>query len=171
MATPEKIGTIELAQDLGFQRRTWKVQRAGWIVMLLLIVAAIVGLFGRGPASSAHLGSPETPLAADYERFVRLDAPETLTIYLRATALRADSTAEIWLDRSWLAGNDLRSITPAPDRASAGADRMIYTFRLDPSSLPARITYELESRSLGRIRGRMGLVSGPSWTFSQFGYP
>lgn len=171
MATPEKIGTIEISQDLGFQRRTWRIQRVGWAVMVLLIVAALIGLFGRGPASSAHLGSPETPLAAEYERFVRLDAPETLTIYVRAPALRADSTADIWIDRTWLAGNELRSITPDPDRTTAGADRMIYTFRLDPSSLPARITYDLDSRSFGRIAGRVGLVSGPSWTFSQFGYP
>ncbi len=163
--------TVDIGEDLEFQQRSWKVQRIGWIVMLLIVIAALLGLFGRGPLSSAHVGESGAALSADYERFVRLEAPQQLTLYVGAEAVRPDSTAQIWLDREWLAGTEVKAISPEPAATVAGAERNTYTFRVDPSSLPARLTFELQSHSLGPITGRLGVSSGPSYTFSQFSYP
>ena len=44
---------LQIEQDMGFQRTEWVVQRAGWVGMALLILAALVGLLGRGPLSAA----------------------------------------------------------------------------------------------------------------------
>jgi len=166
-----KVGSIEIAQDLDFQRRSWKVQRFGWATMMLISVAALFGLFGGGPLSSAHLGADGSPLRADYERFLRLDAPAKLTLYIGAAAIRPDSTVEVWLDRKWLEGMEVRSIMPEPAEAQTSAGKVTYKFRLDPSSRPARLTYHLTTHSLGPITGRVGLSNGPSYSFSQFSYP
>ena len=147
------------------------MQRFGWVLMLLVSGAALLGVFGRGPLSSAHLGVDGSPLRADYDRFLRLDSPSKLTVYLGAAAVRPDSTAEVWIDRNWLAGMKLNAITPEPERTRTGGQAVIYTFRVDPSAIPARFTYELETRSLGRVTGSVGLSNGPSYTFSQFAYP
>jgi hypothetical protein len=171
LAKISKVGTIEISQDLDFQRSSWKAQRFGWAIMLLVVVAALLGLFGGGPLSSAKLGGEGSPLRADYERFLRLDSPTKLTVYVGAAAVRGDSTAELWLDRNWLAGVEIKAITPEPEKTRTGANQVIYTFRLDPSATSARFTYEVETRSLGRINGRLGLLNGPSYSFSQFAYP
>lgn len=171
MAKLRKIGGIEIAQDLDFQRRSWKVQRIGWAIMVLVSFAALFGLFGGGPLSSAQLGADGSPLRADYERFLRRDSPGKFTVYVGAAAIRPDSTAEVWLDQKWLADMEIKAITPEPETARTGADHVVYTFRLDPSSTPARLTYHLTTHSVGRINGRVGLSNGPSYAFSQFSYP
>jgi hypothetical protein len=140
--------------------------------MMLVTVAALLGLFGGGPLSSAHVGGGNgSPLRAEYQRFVRLDAPAELTIHLGGGAIRPDSTAEIWLDRRWLSDMEVTTITPEPETTRTGAKRVVYSFKLDPTAMPGFITFRLETHSAGRIDGRIGLVNGPSYAFSQFSYP
>ena len=40
MGSMQRIGDLELSQDLEFQRRSWRVQRIGQGVMLLVLLAA-----------------------------------------------------------------------------------------------------------------------------------
>lgn len=171
MARQRKIGSIEIAQDLDFQRRSWKVQRIGWATMVLICVAALFGLCGGGPLSSAQVGEDSSPLRAEYDRFLRRDAPAKLTLYVGAAAIRPDSTAEVWLDRTWLEDMEVKSITPEPEQTHTTASQVMYTFRLDPSSTSARVTYHFTTHSLGAVTGRVGLSNGPSYSFSQFSYP
>jgi hypothetical protein len=42
----KRIGDVEINQDLDFQRRCWTVQRIGWIVMAVLVLSALLGVFG-----------------------------------------------------------------------------------------------------------------------------
>ena len=171
MAALKKIGSIEINQDLDFQRQSWKVQRVAWVLMLLVALGGLTGLFGRGPLASAELGEKASPLHVEYERFLRLYAPAKLTVYIGSSAIRADSTVKFWIDRGWLAGMEVRQITPEPETTHFGANEVIYTFRLVPSSRPVRITYELQTRSFGRVPGRVGLIDGPAYAFSHFVYP
>ena len=171
MAASRKDDGIEINEDLDFQRRSWKVQRIGWMVMLLAVVAGLAGLFGRGPLSSAELGAEGSAIRVEYERFVRRDAPSLLTVHFGRDAIGADSTVKVWIDREWLAGMEVTAITPEPEETETGATRLHYTFRVDPSSPPARIAYNLETRSIGPLTGRVGLVNGPTYSFAQFAYP
>ena len=141
------------------------------VAMLLVSVAALLGLFGRGPLSTARLGASGAPLHSEYERFLRLKAPSRLVAYLGAAAVRPDSTAELWLDRRWLDDMQIKSITPEPRETRAVGDRVTYPFRVDPAATALRVTVELETRSLGVIRGRIGLPNGQPFSFSQFAYP
>ena len=171
MGKIDKVGSLEISHDPEFQRRSWTVQRVGWALMVLVSVAALLGLFGRGPLSSAHVGDNGSPLRADYERFVRLDAPAELTVHIAGAAIRPDSTAELWLDRKWLSDMEVKTITPQPETTRTGAKQVVYSFNLDPAASPGVVTFKLETRSAGRIDGRIGLVNGPSYAFSQFSYP
>jgi len=74
MAKPHReAGDLEVAENLAFQRRAWKVQRAGWVAMALLVGAALAGLFGGGkkdelPGSFAfEPGSARLPPSAEEE--------------------------------------------------------------------------------------------------------
>jgi hypothetical protein len=83
MAEVQRAGDLELNQDLRFQRRMWAVQRIGWAVMALVVLAGLLGLFGPGPLSSATAGKEEGPLLVEgYERFVRFRIPTTLQVRL-----------------------------------------------------------------------------------------
>ena len=66
---------LELHQDPRFTRRIAAIQRAGWVVMGLVIAAALLGLFGAGPLSRATAEAADGTLRLEYDRFGRLSAP------------------------------------------------------------------------------------------------
>lgn len=171
MAKTSDSDTLGIADNLTFQRRTWTVQRVGWTIMVLTIIAALLGVFGKGPLSHGHLGNGASPLRADYDRILRLNAPTQLTVYVGGDAIRADSTIELWIERAWLSRMEINGITPEPDKTRVLADRLVYTFRAQPGSTPARITFEMDDRALWRFGGAFGLTNGQSYSFSQFAYP
>ena len=150
---------------------SWKAQRIAWTLMLMVSIAGLLGAFGRGPLSSAHLGDMTSPLAIDYERILRLQAPTEVSIYVARTGINPDSTATVWIDRNWLGEMEIISITPEPETTAASANRIVYTFRVDPSETPVKLRYKLEARSIGRVSGHIGIVNGPSYRFSQFAFP
>ncbi len=47
----ERIGDLELNENLRFQKRESKAPKAGSILFVLIIIAALAGLFGAGPLS------------------------------------------------------------------------------------------------------------------------
>jgi len=57
MSKAERAGDLEIDEDLSFQRREWRVQRGGWVVMAVLILLALLGLTGRGPIRQPTAGT------------------------------------------------------------------------------------------------------------------
>lgn len=139
--------------------------------MLLISFSALLGVFGDGPLASAEAGTESSGLTIEYERFVRQEAPGTLIANIGATAVRPDSTVEIWLDRKWLEEMELKHVTPEPISSRVETDRVRYTFRIDPAAAPARITWYLETHAIGPSAGRIGVSGGPTISYSQFAYP
>ncbi|MCA1626498.1 MAG: hypothetical protein LC742_00825 [Acidobacteria bacterium] len=170
MSGVKRIGDVEINQDLDFQRLVWTVQRVGWVVTALLIVAALLGLFGPGPLSWATAGEGGAPLRLEYNRFERYLAPTTLRVHTGAGAGR-EGQLRIWLDRTYLEGVQVESVTPQPDSVEAGTDRMTYVFQMPDPNGPTAITFNLLTQQIGTLRGRVGLAEGQTVTFTQFVYP
>ncbi|HEV2128712.1 MAG TPA: hypothetical protein VGR22_08850, partial [Thermomicrobiales bacterium] len=80
MITPHRIGDLEVDEDIEFQEREWKVQRVGWALMLVVIVLALVGLFGTGPLSAVEREADDGTLVLEYQRFVRHGGRTTFSI-------------------------------------------------------------------------------------------
>lgn len=161
--------TIELEQDLDFQRKSWTVQRVSWVLMLLIVVAALLGAFGDGPLSKVTAGDAQT-LSVEYDRFLRVGTSAKLSVTLGTSAPESPSAA-LWLDRDWLSGNEVKSIVPEPDSTTVAADRVTYYFSTEPGGIPSKIEFDLKTKALGATRGKAGVVGGPVVTFAQFSYP
>jgi len=76
----QRVGSLEIVQDMTFQRRAWVVQRIAWVVMLLIVVAAVLGLFATGPLSGTTAKTDDGVLTIEYGRFARHDAQTDLLI-------------------------------------------------------------------------------------------
>jgi hypothetical protein len=76
-----RIGDLEIQQDLNYQRREWRIQRLGWVVMRLVILAALLGLLGNGPLSKASVTATDGSLRLDYHRCWHYRNPMTLEIH------------------------------------------------------------------------------------------
>lgn len=139
--------------------------------MLVVAFAALLGLFGGGPIARATAGTRNSALFVRYDRFTRQNAPHTLVVELGGRGVAPDSTAQLWLDRQWLMGNEITAITPQPLGAVTMADRIVYTFRIAPGGRGAIVTFSLNTKAAGTTGGRIGLANGPAYSFPQFTYP
>lgn len=171
MPEVKRKGSIEISEDVDFQRKSWRVQRVGWVVMLLIAAAALLGLFGDGPLASAEAGAESSGLVVRYQRFTREGDEHSLDLEVGTASLGGDSSIVVWLDRRWLSSNRVLEITPAPDRSQIEADRILYTFNAARSSEPVVIRFDLEAQWAGRRSSHAGVSSGPTVMFSQFAYP
>jgi hypothetical protein len=169
LAKPTRAGTIEIEQDLDFQRRSWTVQRVGWIMMLLISIGGLFGVFGGGLLANASVGD-DGELRVDYERLVRMTGSQQLEISVGQGATQS-STMSLWLDREWLSRHKVRSILPEPDSTSVSPVRVTYHFKVDPAAGPSKVEFDLETHAFGRMRGKVGIPGGKTVTFDQFSYP
>ena len=168
MSDPKRIGSIEVDQDLDHARRLWRVQRVGWVVMLLIVLAATLGVFGHGPLAGAQAHT--SSLTVDYDRFARHGAMTSLEAEVAPTALRGD-TAKLWLSREYLEGVALESVIPEPDRVDTRGDVVLFTFMTTDRSRPVRITFNVRPDAYGSEPARAGIDGGDSVSFRQFIYP
>ena len=170
MGEPRRVGDLEIDQNLDFQRREWRVQRAGWWTIWLVLVLALGGVFGRGPLARATLGGIGNPLRAEYDRFARHGGESDLRLHVAPAAV-TDGVARVWLDREWVEGMDVLDIEPRPERVTVAGDQLRYDFRVGSTSQPSVIRFALQPDAMLRRELRAGLVDGPTLAGTQFVYP
>ena len=166
----QRVGDMEIAQDLDFQRRSWVVQRIGWMFFGLIMLAAMLGFLGGGPLSAGTAGSDTGPLQVQYGRFVRHRAPTQMEIKLRGSAVQGDE-ARVWVDREYLNGVELQNVVPEPDSVAAGSDRIVYVFKLRQAGEPASVVFDIMPDQDGLRTARVGLEGGEELSFTQFVFP
>lgn len=163
----QRVDGLELDQDLEFQRREWVAERIGWFAIAALLVAALLGVFGSGPLSSASSG--DDLVRIDYERFGRLLTPVKLRVQLGEGA-SAEGVARVWIASHYLESMELEGVTPEPDATEAHADRVVFAFVMGDGG-PGAVTFHMRPDGFGALTGRVGLVDGPELRFWQFVYP
>jgi hypothetical protein len=161
---------LHLDQDLTFQRRSWTIQRLGWSAMGVTILAALLGLFGTGPLSSATVSSQDGALILQYNRFWRIESSMTLRLSVAPDAGSAHE-ARVGLSQAYLDGVRVQDVTPPPQRVEVAPEYIIYVFSLAAMHQPIRITFTVEPQRPGRLSGRFRVHNNISLHFAQFIYP
>jgi hypothetical protein len=161
---------LHVEADPAFQRRTWLIQRIGWGLFAMLILAALAGLFGSGPLSRTESGAPESGLQVEYDRFARLHAPTTVVIRADRRPARGDDLA-IVLSGAMHREFELSSTMPPSDGASVAPDSAILTFRTDRQSGELTIVLHVKPQQVGMAASRIGIAGGPTHTIRQWIYP
>ncbi|HEX3034967.1 MAG TPA: hypothetical protein VHT73_07495 [Thermodesulfobacteriota bacterium] len=163
------MGDLQIREDLGFQRSFWTVERIGWVVVALILIAALLGLFGTGLFSRTKAGDRGGPLWLEYNRFGRFLSPSTLRVYIGRG--KTEKVARIWFDKNYMKGIQIQQITPEPESVESVSDRLVYTFKLAKPNDPTEVTFHLKLEQIGSLSGKLGLVNGPAIRFTQFIYP
>lgn len=161
---------LELDDDMEFQHRQWFWQRLGWIVITLLLLAAVLGFFGSGLLDRTEAGERGSKFWLEYNRFGRLKAETSeLQIHLGAGA-STGGKARVRFSRDYMEGIEVMGMTPQPESIEAAPDYYTYVFNV-PDGQQATIVINLEPERAGRLKGQVGLEGGPSVDFSQIIYP
>jgi hypothetical protein len=170
MAGIQRVGLLEIDQDLDFQQKEWRLQRIGWVVMALLIVAALLGLTGSGLLARATVGDAGSPLQLEYSRFARLDAPTSLDLEIAGEAVTADQV-ELWVERAYLHEIQIEQIVPEPAEVRSAGERLIYVVDVDEPGQAVTITLNLRHMAFGPKSGQVGLDDHAALDFGQFVFP
>lgn len=161
-----RVGDLEIGQDLNWQRRSWFVNRVGWIVIFLFLVVAAMGVFGGdGPFREAHAGEQGS---LEYDRFTRLGSPTELNV--RPTAASLDQgKVVVGISSDYLADFNVDTITPDPDSVRTQAGEVIYTFLAGQPI--GQIAFSLEPRESGIQKAAVRVGTTEPVEFTQVVYP
>lgn len=167
MAQPplSRVGDLDIDQQLDVQEMSWRLQRIGWVAMILVVLGGLAGVFGHGPVSRARLGDPSL-LELEYSRFERRTKEAVLRIRLPTSTA---GHVRLWIDAAYLAGQPLVRVQPEPERTELADGRLILDLWLSGERPVVRI--DTKPEIFGPVRGRLGLVDGPELAFGQFIYP
>lgn len=149
------------------QRRHWRVERIGWVVFLLVVLAALAGLFSQGPLSHSVSLSADGRLRIEYQRFERNGASARMHLQLRGEPgqlLQLDITGDL-LDKF-----HIETLHPEPAHSRSFDNGLRLLLLTDPSG-QASLHLALRGAAMGTSRSRFVLGGSPPLGITQFIYP
>jgi hypothetical protein len=110
-------------EDMRFQRRSWIVERLGWMLLVVLLLVGLSGALGIGPLSwqTASSGS----LTVEYERFQRITRLARFTF---STSGQTGPELRLHLSGAFQKNFEVSNIQPQPTRSASGPDGIDLTF-------------------------------------------
>jgi hypothetical protein len=165
-----RTGDLELEEDVDFQRREWRVERVGWALVLAVVAAALLGVFGHGPVSWTTSTSDDGRLAVSYERFGRRGGSQTIVVVAAASAAR-DGSWVLEFDRRYVASIGVTDIVPEPESSELAGDAIRYSFvQVDPGA-DLEVRFDLAPQALWREQGSVALDGAGAIDIDQFFFP
>jgi hypothetical protein len=145
----EAVNTLELEQDLAFERRQWRIQHNAWFIMGLIILAGLLGIFGDGALSHRHTAGV---VRLSYEHFLRKGRTTTLNFFILSGA-----EVRIRFDEAYFERFKIEGIHPEPSRSQLEQGGYSYVFDTLPNyglaTAPLELILELRPQRFGFWRG------------------
>ena len=170
MANTKRKAGLEIDVDERFTRRDWTVERAGWVGMGLVVLAGLLGAFGKGRLSAATASVGGQPLRVEYERIARPGATSTMHLVLAPGAAPAGS-ARLLIDHEHLHGVELRHITPEPDSSWLTPEYVGFAVSVPDPTDSATVSVTVQPDEYWSRSARVALNDGPAVSFRQFILP
>jgi hypothetical protein len=166
----KRVGDLQIDEDLEWERGEWKFERIGWAVMALIILAALIGLFGRGPLSSQTAGDENGEFWVEYERFVRYNSPEEVHVYVDPQFVQ-DDQLRLVIEGDFPHSNQLNEISPTPDSVELSSGKQIYVWQTSDATGPMHIIFQYNAIQLFNQNSRFGPEQADALEISQFVFP
>jgi hypothetical protein len=137
---------IAVGSDLEFQRKWWRFTQVLWIVFAAIIIADLLGCFGRGLVANAHVRTKDGAMEVKYERIERFSTPSVLRIQFGPTAIH-DGKIQLWTSESLIKSLGNQRVVPQPATSAVGQNGILYTFAA--TTAPAAVEFALEPLAPG----------------------
>ena len=152
-----KEGSVAVGEDLEFQRRWWKFERAIWVFFLLLIVADVLGLFGRGWFAKAQRTDDAQTVTLDYERVARASTPSIMTFRFHPEAIQ-NGAIRLFVSQDLIKTLGAQRVSPQPATSTMGDGGITYTF--PATEIPATAEIQLQPSFPGVHHFRVQVAGG-----------
>lgn len=139
-------GAVAVGEDLDFQRRWWRFEKGIWIFFVLILLADLSGLLGRGPLANAEKQTGDGTLRIKYERVLRENTSSILTVLPEGTAL-AGGKLHLFVSDSIVKQLGAQRIIPQPLTSTVGNGGVTYDF--PAAGTPVTVQFELKPSFIG----------------------
>jgi hypothetical protein len=160
--------TPPVRDDMRAQNLSWTIERVGWVLFLLIIGAALIGLFGRGGLSTTEIVDPSGRLSVEYEWIDRATGRSTMTI--EARGLPPGGEAELRFSPNFFDDLGIDTIEPPPLRSYADGSGSVRIYPVGPSGT-VRTRLEYRAGGFGATERSVSLPGGPAVQFRQYVLP
>lgn len=131
------VGDLEITEDLRHERRSWKMEHAGWILIYTFLFLVLLGITGTGFLSQTKTSDAAGTFVVEHERFGRLQRETEMQISTRAPL--PERRFSVWLNHDFLEKVEILHIEPAPTAAESAAGGITYHFAVDAEQPPFRV--------------------------------
>lgn len=146
-----KAGEVAVGEDLDFQRAWWRFERGIWIFFLLVLIADLLGLFGRGWLAKAKATDPDQTLTLNYERIERASTPSIMTLHFGPPAIR-NGEIKVFVSEDVVKSLGAQRISPQPEVSVIGDGGITYTFAATETPATAEIALSPSFPGVHRFR-------------------
>ena len=167
-SVPRIHDEIAVGENIDFQRKWWRFEKIIWPILLLIVVADVLGVFGRGWLAKAHAESPDHALKLDYERVARANTPSIMTFKFGPAAIH-NNRVVLFVSESIVKPLGAQRISPQPALSIIGKDGITYVFAAGDS--PASAQIELQPSFPGPHKFRVQVLGSESINGSVFVMP
>lgn len=161
--------SIQLEEDLAFERRSWVVQRVAWVAIFLFVAAAALGFLGSSALSKRTV--EREGIKVEYEKLSRERAPAEMMLTISPPFPGKDEVG-VWFAGDFFKSISIEDLVPEPVRATSEVDQLRFVFALSNSDKPIQIRMDYQPEASGRLEARLGLSGGRQRVdFRVFVYP
>lgn len=112
---------IPVEDDTALHKKGWVVQRIGWVLMFVFLIAALLGLFGEGPLSAKTIEAGS--ITVKYQRFCRYEHGMQLKLLSAGEGITV-----VALPQQYLKKFKVDKIVPSPSSEVASPGYINYMF-------------------------------------------
>jgi hypothetical protein len=141
------------------------------MVVVLKHALGLLGLLGSGPLSHATLSTSAQSLQLEYDRLIRLHAPNRLRIRAVPTEDTKQKTVQVQVSDDYLERFQILQISPPPEQTILQSNAHLYSFPVTSSKQPISIIIDLEADQMGQTDGTIALDLETMLQFGQWVYP
>ena len=148
---------LAVGEDLAFQRKWWIFEKWVWRFFALIVIADLLGAFGRGPLANASKKSSDGAVTVHYERVERFSTPSILRIQVDPAAVH-HGQIRLWMSTSLVTRLGNQRIIPQPASSQIVQNGVVYTFPSDGG--PSLVSLALQPAEIGVSHLTIRLLTG-----------
>lgn len=153
---------MEIEDEIDLHKTGWILQRIGWFMVLVILITALLGLFGTGWLS--HESVTGNGYTLSYEKYGRYETPATLVLNIASTT---DKEIVVSIPSAYIEQQEISNIVPEPKAQKTA--KGLTTFHFDAGD-QSKIVFYVEPDAIGSISGSF-TVNGTALRVSHFIYP
>ncbi len=146
----------------------FQVRRYGFVLLLLIVVAALCGIFSKGYLSNSHLSNTNGSLSLHYEKFNRLMSDADMKI---VSVSSPGDHNRIIFGGDFMESFRVDSLQPQPDKMYSLNGEMIIEYDKPTAGAQQTLWLSLTPMKAGLIKSTIAVDGGPDITFRQIIYP